>query len=108
MFIPAPTGPLMAGRLLKVSSLATAVCASSGFYVYNRQLGLDDLSVIRFGRATATVSYCTPLPLIWELWIGCTPTVYIVYVFVLMFYVLFDILSVFAPRVLYHEPRLVS
>ncbi|MEQ2221472.1 hypothetical protein ILYODFUR_016307, partial [Ilyodon furcidens] len=47
-------GPPMAGRLLKVSSLATAVFASSGFYLYNRQLELSDLSVIRFGRAAAT------------------------------------------------------
>uniref|UniRef100_A0A146P702 AarF domain-containing protein kinase 1 n=1 Tax=Fundulus heteroclitus TaxID=8078 RepID=A0A146P702_FUNHE len=50
----------MAGRLLKVSSLATAVFASSGFYLYNRQLDLSDLSVIRFGRAaaaTAVISY---------------------------------------------------
>ncbi|KAM9355874.1 aarF domain-containing protein kinase 1 [Pholidichthys leucotaenia] len=50
----------MAGRLLKVSSLATAVLASSGFYLYNRQLDLNDLSVIRFGRAaaaTAVISY---------------------------------------------------
>lgn len=48
----------MAGRLLKVSSLATAVFASSGFYLYNRQLDLNDLSVIRFGRAAVAVSYC--------------------------------------------------
>ncbi|XP_041810533.1 aarF domain-containing protein kinase 1 [Chelmon rostratus] len=46
----------MAGRLLKVSSLATAVFASSGFYLYNRQLDLNDLSVIRFGRAAATTA----------------------------------------------------
>ncbi|TNN84968.1 putative aarF domain-containing protein kinase 1 [Liparis tanakae] len=44
----------MAGNLLKVSSLAAAVCASSGFYLYNKQLNLNDLSVIRFGRAAAT------------------------------------------------------
>ncbi|XP_063765083.1 aarF domain-containing protein kinase 1 isoform X3 [Eleginops maclovinus] len=46
----------MAGRLFKVSALATAVCASSGFYLYNRKLNLDDLSVIRFGRAAATTA----------------------------------------------------
>ncbi|XP_015237329.1 PREDICTED: uncharacterized aarF domain-containing protein kinase 1 [Cyprinodon variegatus] len=46
----------MAGRLLKVSSLATAVFASSGFYLYSRQLDLSDLSVIRFGRAAATTA----------------------------------------------------
>ncbi|XP_036928052.1 aarF domain-containing protein kinase 1 isoform X2 [Acanthopagrus latus] len=46
----------MAGRLLKVSSLATAVFASSGFYLYNRQLDLNDLSVIRFGRAALTTA----------------------------------------------------
>ncbi|KAM6912578.1 aarF domain-containing protein kinase 1 [Xenentodon cancila] len=50
----------MAGRLLKVSSLAGTLFASSGFYVYNKQLDLNDLSVIRFGRAaaaTAVISY---------------------------------------------------
>ncbi|XP_034714278.1 aarF domain-containing protein kinase 1 isoform X2 [Etheostoma cragini] len=46
----------MAGQLLKVSSLATAVFASSGFYIYNRQLNLNDLTVIRFGRAAATTA----------------------------------------------------
>uniref|UniRef100_A0A8C7Y557 AarF domain-containing protein kinase 1 n=1 Tax=Oryzias sinensis TaxID=183150 RepID=A0A8C7Y557_9TELE len=46
----------MAARLLKLSSLATAVFASSGFYFYNKQLDLSDLSVVRFGRAAATVS----------------------------------------------------
>ncbi|XP_044230899.1 aarF domain-containing protein kinase 1 isoform X3 [Thunnus albacares] len=50
------TVSLMAGRLLKVSSLATAVFASSGFYLYNRQLDLNDLSFIRFGRAAATTA----------------------------------------------------
>ncbi|XP_033498898.1 aarF domain-containing protein kinase 1 isoform X2 [Epinephelus lanceolatus] len=45
----------MAGHLLKISSLATAVFATSGFYIYGRQLDLNDLSVIRFGRAAATV-----------------------------------------------------
>lgn len=57
-FLPA-TVPLMAGRLLKVSSVATAVCLSSSLYFYQRQLDLNDLSIIRFGRAAATVSYCT-------------------------------------------------
>uniref|UniRef100_A0A8D3DM17 AarF domain-containing protein kinase 1 n=1 Tax=Scophthalmus maximus TaxID=52904 RepID=A0A8D3DM17_SCOMX len=46
----------MAGRLLKVSSLATAVFASSGFYLYNRQLDFNDLSIIRLGRAAATTA----------------------------------------------------
>ncbi|KAL3048737.1 aarF domain-containing protein kinase 1 [Trematomus bernacchii] len=46
----------MAGQLFKVSALATAVFASSGFYLYDRQLNLDDLSVIRFGRAAATTA----------------------------------------------------
>ncbi|XP_050933901.1 aarF domain-containing protein kinase 1 isoform X2 [Lates calcarifer] len=46
----------MAGRLLKVSSLATAVFASSGFYLYNRHLDHNDLSIIRFGRAAATTA----------------------------------------------------
>ncbi|XP_024865240.1 aarF domain-containing protein kinase 1 isoform X2 [Kryptolebias marmoratus] len=44
----------MAVRLLKVSSLATAAFASSGFYLYTKQLDINDLSVIRFGRAAAT------------------------------------------------------
>lgn len=47
----------MAVRLLRLSS---AVLVSSGFYVYSRQLDLNDLSVIRFGRAavtTALISY---------------------------------------------------
>ncbi|KAK2825857.1 hypothetical protein Q5P01_020071 [Channa striata] len=44
----------MAGRLLKISSLATAVFGSSGLYLYNQQLDFNDLSVIRFGRAAAT------------------------------------------------------
>ncbi|KAI9520588.1 putative aarF domain-containing protein kinase 1, partial [Dissostichus eleginoides] len=47
---------LMAGQLFRVSALATAVFASSGFYLYDRQLNLDDLSVIRFGRAAATTA----------------------------------------------------
>lgn len=51
----------MAGRLLKVSSLATAVLATSGLCLYTtQQLDPDDLSVIRFGRAaaaTAVISY---------------------------------------------------
>ncbi|XP_029349169.1 aarF domain-containing protein kinase 1 isoform X2 [Echeneis naucrates] len=46
----------MAGRLLKLSSLATALFASSGFYLNSRQLDLNDLSVIRFGRAAATTA----------------------------------------------------
>ncbi|KAM9708259.1 aarF domain-containing protein kinase 1 isoform 2-T3 [Menidia menidia] len=48
----------MAVRLLKVSSLAVA--GSSGVYLYNAQLDLNDLSVVRFGRAaaaTAAISY---------------------------------------------------
>lgn len=55
------TVPSMAGRVLKISSLATAVFGASGFYLYNKQVDLNDLSVVRFGRAAATVSYCTPL-----------------------------------------------
>ncbi|XP_070972327.1 aarF domain-containing protein kinase 1 isoform X2 [Oncorhynchus clarkii lewisi] len=51
----------MAGRLLKVSSVATAVVASSGFYLYNnKQLDPNDISLVRFGRAaamTAVISY---------------------------------------------------
>lgn len=54
--------PSMAGRLLKVSCLATAVLGSSGFYLYNKQLDINDLSVVRFGRAAAVVSSCASLP----------------------------------------------
>lgn len=46
----------MASHLLRVSSLATAVLATSGFYLYNRQLDFNDLSIIRFGRAAATTA----------------------------------------------------
>ncbi|XP_068195696.1 aarF domain-containing protein kinase 1 [Antennarius striatus] len=45
----------MAGRLFKVSSLAAAM-VSSGFYLYNKQLDLNDLSIVRFGRAAATTA----------------------------------------------------
>lgn len=56
-FLSPLSEPLMAGRLLKVSSLATAVLATSGLYLYTtQQLDPDDLSIIRFGRAAATVS----------------------------------------------------
>ncbi|XP_056152382.1 aarF domain-containing protein kinase 1 [Lampris incognitus] len=50
----------MAGQLLRVSSLTTALLASSGFCYYHAQLDLNDLSLIRFGRAavaTAFISY---------------------------------------------------
>ncbi|XP_013867332.1 aarF domain-containing protein kinase 1 isoform X2 [Austrofundulus limnaeus] len=46
----------MAVRLLKVSCLATAVFASSGFYLSSKRLDINDLSVIRFGRAAATTA----------------------------------------------------
>uniref|UniRef100_A0A1A7YFC1 AarF domain-containing protein kinase 1 n=2 Tax=Iconisemion striatum TaxID=60296 RepID=A0A1A7YFC1_9TELE len=46
----------MAVRILKVSSLASALLASSGFYLYSRPLDINDLSVIRFGRAAATTA----------------------------------------------------
>ncbi|XP_030642968.1 aarF domain-containing protein kinase 1 [Chanos chanos] len=46
----------MAGRLLKVSS-ATAVFASSGFYLYNKNVDPNDFSVIRFGRAATTTAF---------------------------------------------------
>ncbi len=48
--------PHMAVRLLKVSSVATAVFASSGFYLYSKNVDFRDLSIIRFGRAAATVN----------------------------------------------------
>lgn len=46
----------MARHVLKMSSLATAALASSGVYLYGRQLDVNDLSVVRFGRAAAAVS----------------------------------------------------
>ncbi|XP_053701364.1 aarF domain-containing protein kinase 1 isoform X3 [Synchiropus splendidus] len=46
----------MAVRLLKISSLATAVFASSGVYLYSKQFDINDLSLIRFGRAAATTA----------------------------------------------------
>ncbi|KAJ8411787.1 hypothetical protein AAFF_G00154250 [Aldrovandia affinis] len=50
------TVPPMAGRLLKVSSVATAVFTSSGFYLYNKHVDPSDISLIRFGRAAATTA----------------------------------------------------
>ncbi|XP_068608214.1 aarF domain-containing protein kinase 1 [Brachionichthys hirsutus] len=50
----------MAGRLLRVSSLAAAIFSSSGFYLYSRQPDPNDLILVRFGRAaaaTAVISY---------------------------------------------------
>lgn len=47
----------MAVRLVKISSFATVVFGASGFYLYNKHGDLSDLSLIRFGRAAATVSY---------------------------------------------------
>ncbi|XP_016326296.1 uncharacterized aarF domain-containing protein kinase 1-like isoform X2 [Sinocyclocheilus anshuiensis] len=46
----------MAVRLLKVSSVATAVFASSGFCLYSKNVDFNDLSIIRFGRAAATTT----------------------------------------------------
>uniref|UniRef100_A0A672SLA0 AarF domain-containing protein kinase 1 n=1 Tax=Sinocyclocheilus grahami TaxID=75366 RepID=A0A672SLA0_SINGR len=46
----------MAVRLLKVSSVATAVLASSGFYLYSKNVDFNDLSIVRFGRAAATTA----------------------------------------------------
>ncbi|KAG5265352.1 hypothetical protein AALO_G00241360 [Alosa alosa] len=46
----------MAARLLKVSTVATAVFASSGFILYNKHVDPNDISVIRFGRAAATTA----------------------------------------------------
>ncbi|CAM4647871.1 unnamed protein product [Leuciscus chuanchicus] len=50
------TVPHMAVRLLKVSSVATAVIASSGFYLYSKNVDFNDLSIVRFGRAAATTA----------------------------------------------------
>ncbi|KAK1160570.1 aarF domain-containing protein kinase 1 [Acipenser oxyrinchus oxyrinchus] len=50
----------MAVRLLKVSSLATTVFAASGFYLFDNYVDLNDISIVRFGRAaitTAVISY---------------------------------------------------
>uniref|UniRef100_A0A3P8WGF0 AarF domain-containing protein kinase 1 n=1 Tax=Cynoglossus semilaevis TaxID=244447 RepID=A0A3P8WGF0_CYNSE len=50
----------MAGPLLRVSTLATGVLASSGLYLYSRKLDFNDLSLVRFSRAaaiTAAISY---------------------------------------------------
>lgn len=44
----------MAARLLRLGSVATVVLASSGWYLNRRQLDLNDLSVVRFGKAAAT------------------------------------------------------
>ncbi|XP_076835092.1 aarF domain-containing protein kinase 1 isoform X2 [Brachyhypopomus gauderio] len=46
----------MAGRLVKVSSLVSAVCASSGLYLYSQNVDVNDLSIVRFGRAAATTA----------------------------------------------------
>ncbi|XP_072555211.1 aarF domain-containing protein kinase 1 isoform X4 [Paramormyrops kingsleyae] len=46
----------MAGRLLKVSSAAAALLASSGLYLYGKHLDPSDVSVVRFGRAAATTA----------------------------------------------------
>ncbi|KAK3563309.1 hypothetical protein QTP86_021637 [Hemibagrus guttatus] len=46
----------MAVRLLKVSSVATALIASSGFYLYSQKVDFNDLSIVRFGRAVATTA----------------------------------------------------
>ncbi|KAK2843024.1 hypothetical protein Q7C36_011239, partial [Tachysurus vachellii] len=48
--------PHMAVRLLKVSSVTTALIASSGFYLFSQKLDLNDLSIVRFGRAAATTA----------------------------------------------------
>uniref|UniRef100_A0A8C4TKA0 Uncharacterized protein n=1 Tax=Erpetoichthys calabaricus TaxID=27687 RepID=A0A8C4TKA0_ERPCA len=47
----------MAVRLLKVSSLATAVFTSCGLYLYKyKYVDPSDFSIIRFGRAAMAVS----------------------------------------------------
>lgn len=46
----------MAGRLLRLSTVASAVLGSSGFYLYNRPVDLNDISLVRFGRAAATTA----------------------------------------------------
>lgn len=47
---------MMAGRLIRVSSVSSALFASAGFYLYLRPPDLNDLSLVRFGRAAVTVS----------------------------------------------------
>lgn len=44
----------MAARLRRLSPVAAVVFASSGLYLYKKQVDLNDLSVVRFGRAAAT------------------------------------------------------
>ena len=54
--VPHPLVPPMAGRLLRLSTVGTALFTSSGFYLYNRPVDINDISLVRFGRAAATVS----------------------------------------------------
>lgn len=44
----------MAGRLRRLTSVTAVVLASSGLYLHKKQLDINDLSVVRFGRAAAT------------------------------------------------------
>ncbi|XP_062325797.1 aarF domain-containing protein kinase 1 [Osmerus eperlanus] len=46
----------MAGRLLRLSTVGTALFTSSGFYLYNRPVDINDISLVRFGRAAATTA----------------------------------------------------
>ncbi|CAL9686521.1 unnamed protein product [Knipowitschia caucasica] len=44
----------MAGRVRRLSAVTAVVLASSGLYLYKKQLDINDLTVVRFGRAAAT------------------------------------------------------
>ncbi|XP_028994831.1 aarF domain-containing protein kinase 1 isoform X3 [Betta splendens] len=46
----------MARRLVRISSLATVAFGASGFFLYNTRVDLNDLSLVRFGRAAATTA----------------------------------------------------
>ncbi|XP_033844690.1 aarF domain-containing protein kinase 1 [Periophthalmus magnuspinnatus] len=44
----------MAARVRRLSAVTAVVLASSGLYLHKKQLDINDLSVVRFGRAAAT------------------------------------------------------
>ncbi|KAG9268895.1 putative aarF domain-containing protein kinase 1 [Astyanax mexicanus] len=48
----------MASRLLKISAgvFGAGVFSSSGYYLYHQKIELNDLSIVRFGRAAATTA----------------------------------------------------
>ncbi|XP_072314007.1 aarF domain-containing protein kinase 1 isoform X2 [Eucyclogobius newberryi] len=44
----------MAARVRRLSAVTAVVLASSGLYLHRKQVDINDLSVVRFGRAAAT------------------------------------------------------